>query len=67
MRLVLFQTPAAAEILPGVITERGVVDISSAARKSYTPQLTMQGIIDDFEKSAPGARKTRRRRHRYPA
>ena len=50
MRLALFQTPAAAEILPGVITEHGVVDISSVVRKSYPPQLVMQGIIDDFEK-----------------
>ena len=57
MRLALFQTPAAAEILPGVITEHGVVDISSAVRKSYTPQLAMQGIIDDFEKLRPALEK----------
>ena len=53
MKLVLFQTSAGGETLPGLLTERGVVDISSAVRKSYTPQLTMQGIIDDFEKLRP--------------
>ena len=50
MKLVLFQSTPGAEILPGVLTDRGVVDISSAAAKSYTPQLTMQGIIDDFDR-----------------
>jgi 2-keto-4-pentenoate hydratase/2-oxohepta-3-ene-1,7-dioic acid hydratase in catechol pathway len=53
VRLALFQTSAAGETLPGLLTERGVVDISSAVRKGYTPQLTMQGIIDDFEKLRP--------------
>src|SRR5512144_1795186 len=43
----------AGETLPGLLTERGVVDISPAVRKSYTPQLTMQGIIDDFENLRP--------------
>ncbi len=57
MKLVLFQTSAGGEILPGLLTERGVVDISSAVRKSYTPQLTMQGIIDDFEKLRPALEK----------
>ena len=49
MKLVLFQTSSDAEARPGVLTERGVVDISAAVRKGYTPQLVMQGIIDDFD------------------
>jgi 2-keto-4-pentenoate hydratase/2-oxohepta-3-ene-1,7-dioic acid hydratase in catechol pathway len=49
LKLVLFQTPPDSEIKPGLLTERGVVDISSATEKSYTPQLTMQGIIDGFD------------------
>lgn len=53
MRLVLFQTTPSAEILPGALTDRGVVDISAAVQKSYTPQLTMQGIIDQFERLRP--------------
>src|SRR5262245_14184850 len=53
MKLVLFQFAHSAEILPGLMTERGIVDISSAVPKSYTPQLTMQGIIDDFDRLRP--------------
>lgn len=53
MKLVLFQTSAAGEAMPGLLTKRGVVDISTAVRKSYTPQLVMQGIIDDFETLRP--------------
>ena len=53
MKLVLFQTAPGAELLPGVLTERGVVDISPVVAKSYTPQLTMQGIIDGFERLRP--------------
>ena len=67
MKLVLFQTSAGGETLPGLLTERGVVDISSAVRKSYTPQLMMQGIIDDFEKLRPALDEARQRRSRYPA
>ena len=48
MKLVLFQTTAKGAILPGLLTDRGVVDISKAVKKATTPQLTMQGIIDDF-------------------
>jgi 2-keto-4-pentenoate hydratase/2-oxohepta-3-ene-1,7-dioic acid hydratase in catechol pathway len=53
VKLVLFKSAAGAGILPGLLTERGVVDISAAVKKSYTPQLTMQGIIDDFERLRP--------------
>src|SRR6266851_10237045 len=53
MKLVLFQATADAEPTPGLLTERGVVDISGAVAKSYTPQLTMQGIIDDFDRLRP--------------
>ena len=62
MKLVLFQTAPGAEILPGVLTERGVVDISPAVAKSYTPQLTMQGIIDGFERLRPALGKARQRK-----
>ena len=44
MKLVLFEMSPDGETLPGLLTERGVVDISSAVRKGYTPQLTMQGL-----------------------
>ena len=35
------------------MTDRGVVDISSAVKKGHTPQLTMQGIIDGFDGLKP--------------
>ena len=57
MKLVLFQAAPSVEILPGVLTGRGVVDISAAVQKSYTPQLTMQGIIDDFGRLRPALQK----------
>jgi hypothetical protein len=39
VKLVLFQTAPNSEISPGVLTDRGIVDISAAVKKSYTPQL----------------------------
>src|SRR5262245_42773660 len=52
MKLVLFQEGAGPQ-LPGLLTERGVVDVSSAVRPNYSPQLVMEGIIDDFERLRP--------------
>jgi hypothetical protein len=53
VKLVLFQSGPGGEVLPGLLTDRGVVDISSAVKKEYTPQLTMQGIIDGFDRLRP--------------
>jgi 2-keto-4-pentenoate hydratase/2-oxohepta-3-ene-1,7-dioic acid hydratase in catechol pathway len=53
MKLVLFQTDHTAAQLPGMLTDRGVVDISAAVRPNYTPQLMMEAIIDDFERLHP--------------
>ena len=53
MKLVLFQQSDAGPQLPGLLTDRGVVDISGVVRSNYTPQLVMEGIIDDFEKLRP--------------
>jgi 2-keto-4-pentenoate hydratase/2-oxohepta-3-ene-1,7-dioic acid hydratase in catechol pathway len=54
---VLFQTATNGEVLPGLLTDRGVVGISAAVRKNYTPQLVMQGIIDEFETLRPALEK----------
>lgn len=51
MKLVLFNSPNG--LSPGLLTERGVVDITTAVNISYTPQLTMQGVIDNFESLRP--------------
>src|SRR5258708_34336625 len=53
MRLVLFENRGDAEPRPGLLTGRGIVDISGHVAQSYTPQLTMQGVIDDFERLRP--------------
>jgi hypothetical protein len=52
MKLVLFQEGTGPQ-LPGLLTERGVVDISGAVRPNHSPQLVMEGIIDDFERLRP--------------
>ena len=57
VKLVLFQIATSGEVLPGVLTDRGVVDISAAVRKNHTPQLVMQGIIDEFERLRPALEK----------
>ena len=53
MKLVLFQSEADSDIRPGVLTDRGVVDILGAVTQGYTPQHTMQGIIDEFDGLRP--------------
>lgn len=53
MRLVLFKAGDVGAALPVLLTDRGVVDISGAVELSYTPQLTMEGIIDGFEGLRP--------------
>jgi 2-keto-4-pentenoate hydratase/2-oxohepta-3-ene-1,7-dioic acid hydratase in catechol pathway len=49
MKLVLFETAGSTGSQPGLLTPRGVVGIAGAVKQSYTPQLTMQGIIDGFD------------------
>ena len=51
MKLALFEKDG--EVLPGVLTERGIVGIAESAQLAATPQATMQGIIDDFERLRP--------------
>jgi 2-keto-4-pentenoate hydratase/2-oxohepta-3-ene-1,7-dioic acid hydratase in catechol pathway len=53
VKLVLFQPAGSGDARPGLLTDRGVIDMTSAVSASYTPQLTMQGIIDDFERLRP--------------
>src|SRR5215471_10353496 len=53
MKLVLFEAAGDKEPRPGLMTERGIVDIGGHVAQGYTPQLTMQGIIDDFERLRP--------------
>src|SRR5258708_3649037 len=51
--LVFFEPPGGSEPVPGLLTDRGVVDISSIAEKGHTPQSTMQALIDGFDRLRP--------------
>jgi 2-keto-4-pentenoate hydratase/2-oxohepta-3-ene-1,7-dioic acid hydratase in catechol pathway len=53
MKLVLFQTAEWDEPLPGLLTERGVVNIAGVVETLATPQLKMQGLIDAFDRLRP--------------
>jgi 2-keto-4-pentenoate hydratase/2-oxohepta-3-ene-1,7-dioic acid hydratase in catechol pathway len=52
VKLVLFEGDK-KDIQPGLLTDRGVVGIAEAVKPGHTPQLTMQGIIDDFDRLRP--------------
>jgi 2-keto-4-pentenoate hydratase/2-oxohepta-3-ene-1,7-dioic acid hydratase in catechol pathway len=50
MRLALFEKSGAADVLPGVITDRGIVEISDLVPRGHAPQATMTAIIDQFDR-----------------
>ena len=54
MRLALFQKDASDDTLPGIITDRGIVGIADLVALGATPQQTMMGIIDHFERLRSG-------------
>lgn len=49
MKFVLFRSPQHADLTPGVLTDRGVVDIAALIRPGHDPQQTMVNLIDDYE------------------
>ena len=53
MKLVMFQTDDVSEIMPGLLTDRGVVNLTGVVESAYTPQLTMQNLIDVFDRLRP--------------
>ena len=66
MRFVLFQAAGTDDVVPGVMTAQGVVGIADAVRPGHTPQLTMQGIIDDFETLRPALKRLAHERRALP-
>jgi len=50
MKLVLYTSPGHDEPVPGLLTDSGIVSIATVVEHQYTPQLTMQWIIDHFER-----------------
>src|SRR6201985_193468 len=53
MKLVLFQPFGQDEPAPGLLTDRGVVDVAGIGEKGHTPQVTMQALIDGFDRLRP--------------
>jgi 2-keto-4-pentenoate hydratase/2-oxohepta-3-ene-1,7-dioic acid hydratase in catechol pathway len=53
MKLVLFQASEGAEATPGLLTERGIISLASTVALGHTAQLTMQALIDDFDRLRP--------------
>jgi 2-keto-4-pentenoate hydratase/2-oxohepta-3-ene-1,7-dioic acid hydratase in catechol pathway len=53
MKVVLFQTSGHDEPVPGLLTDRGVVDVAGIGEKGDTPQVTMQALIDGFDRLRP--------------
>ena len=53
MKLVLYRQPSGQALAPGLLTDRGVIDIARHVRTGHTPQQTMSNIIDDFEALRP--------------
>ena len=53
MKLVLFETRQQPAVVPGVLTDRGVVSVADIVPAGHTPQLTMQHIIDGFDSLRP--------------
>ena len=49
MKFVLFRSPHHPELTPGIVTQRGVVDIQSLIRPGHDPQQTMINLIDDYD------------------
>lgn len=52
MKLILF-THKGGGACPGLLTDRGVVDVSSVVQRGVTPQATMETFIDTFENLRP--------------
>jgi len=53
MKQVFFQRSEGGEAAPGLFTERGVISLAGTVERGHTPQLTMQGVIDEFDRLRP--------------
>lgn len=53
MKLVQFAVGSGADLNQGLLTSRGVVDISSLIPAEHTPQEKMQRLIGDFDRLRP--------------
>jgi 2-keto-4-pentenoate hydratase/2-oxohepta-3-ene-1,7-dioic acid hydratase in catechol pathway len=53
MKLVMFEMGEKAGPMPGLLTERGVVSLAGIVEPGHTPQLTMQNLIDGYDRLKP--------------
>jgi len=53
MKLVMFEAGGAHEPTPGLLADRGVISLAGVVERGYTPQLTMQNLIDGFDRLRP--------------
>ena len=67
MKLVLFQAKGNQTVLPGLFTDRGVVGITDAVPAGVTPQTTMTGIIEGFDRLRPSLERLAREGKAIPA
>jgi 2-keto-4-pentenoate hydratase/2-oxohepta-3-ene-1,7-dioic acid hydratase in catechol pathway len=49
----MFEASGQSEMAPGLLTERGVVSLAGTVERGYIPQLTMQNLIDGFDRLRP--------------
>ena len=66
MKLVLFRAGGAAEPSPGLLADGGVVGIADLVAQRATPQATMEGVIDDFERLRPALERRAREGRALP-
>ena len=53
MKLVMFEASRQSAPAPGLLTDRGVVGLAGVVERGYTPQMTMQNLIDGFDRLRP--------------
>ena len=66
MKLALFERAGGRDVLPGLLTDRGVVSIADAVPLGHTPQATMAAIIDRFEALRPALERLAREGEALP-
>ena len=67
MKLVMFQIAGKPDVMPGLLTDRGVVSIADAVPRGATPQSTMTGVIDNFDRLRPALDRLAREGTAIPA
>jgi 2-keto-4-pentenoate hydratase/2-oxohepta-3-ene-1,7-dioic acid hydratase in catechol pathway len=53
MKLVMFEAGGRGEPAPGLLNDRGVVNLAEIVERGHTPQMTMQNLIDGFDRLRP--------------